>query len=716
MGILDMKTTRQTRFENVGALWALLAVAPAVAASQGADDPVDLGTLVLRNQEDATGPVDGNNNPPTVTGSKAPIPLNQVSQAASVLGRDDIERFNATRVSEALRYTAGVTSDVFGNDTDYDWLRIRGFQADQTGIYLDNAQNLSFAFGSFFIDPYTLERIEVLRGPASALYGGSNPGGIVNYVSKRPGNRVRELSFGLNDATAAWIEFDIGDDLGNGRAYRLTGRLEGGDKYDAFNNGLRGTFAPSFKLTTDAGTEITLLANLHAADEQHNGSTFLPYVGTVVPTAEFGFIDRDANFSDPDWDDYSRRQASVSAIVEHTFDNGFTFTGIGRVGVASVEERYFYPFGYSGFAAAPVDPQGTLALIAFEHDTLVRTVQTDLRYYGTIEAGAVSHDLLFGLDARIYDIDEVQASNFTDTNTVVNSTPPGTPTLNPPYQDATTRQRQLGLYFQDQLRWGDGWIGTFNIRHDIVDTEQDGAGSFSRDDSETSFRLALAREFQSGVTPYITYSSFFDPLIASPANGVTEPETGEQIELGVKWAPAGGNFSFAAALFDSDRQNVVSGAFPSFNQRGEVNSKGFEFEGRYDFGNGFALQGAATFLDAETTKDADPTLIGKSPTLIPESQISLLGTYEFAGSLDGLTIGAGIRYLGESFANEANTLSVSSATLYDLFASYQIRDGLSADFAVTNVGDERYVTACQTEFVCSYGSGREISFSLTASW
>src|SRR3546814_2807751 len=91
----------------------------------------------------------------------------EVPQSLSIVGREDIERFDSDSVSEALRYTPGVTTDVFGDDDDYDWLRIRGFQADQTGVFLDNAQNLSFAFGSFFIDPYALERIEVLRGPRS---------------------------------------------------------------------------------------------------------------------------------------------------------------------------------------------------------------------------------------------------------------------------------------------------------------------------------------------------------------------------------------------------------------------------------------------------------------------------------------------------------------------------------------------------------------------
>ncbi|MEM9582885.1 MAG: TonB-dependent siderophore receptor [Pseudomonadota bacterium] len=706
---------------RIGLAAALLLGTAITAVAQ--DEEVDLGILVLGTQEDATGPVGDDKNPPTVTGSKIPLQINEIPQSISVLGREQIERFNARRTSEALRYSAGVTTDVFGDDSDYDWLRIRGFQADQTGVYLDNAQNLSFAFGSFYIDPYTLERIEVLRGPSSALYGGSNPGGIVNYVSKRPGGRVRELTFGLNDAVAGWVEFDYGDDLGNGRSYRLTGRIEGGDKYDAFNSGFRGTFAPSFKFETDGGTEITLLANIHSADEQHTGSTFLPYNGTVTSTAQFGFIDPDANFSDPNWDSYKRDQASVSVIVERGFDNGFTFTGVGRLGVASVEERYYYPFGYSGFSLTPVDAAGTLSLIAFEHDTLVRTAQTDLRYYGQVTTGGVTHDLLFGLDARFYDLDETQASAFAGlTNTVVNPTAPGTPVLNAPYRDGKTRQSQIGIYFQDQLRWGNGWIGTVNLRHDRVRSEQtvrSGFGApFERKDNATSWRAALAYEFASGFTPYLSLGSSFDAKILAPSAGVTEPETARQVELGFKWAPEDAPFSLAAALFQIDRTNVVVGAFAPFNQLGEVRSRGLEIEGTYDFGNGFSVQGAATFLDAEVTADSNPALIGTTPTLIPKRQVALFAQYEFANghSLEGLSLGAGLRHRGKSYANAANTLSVPSSTLVDAFASYEIRDGLKANLSVTNLTDKRHVTGCQTAFVCSYGGGREVSLSVTSQW
>lgn len=670
-----------------------------------------LGTLVLETFEDSNSTESETaNNPGTATGSKVPLRLSEVPQAVAVLGRAEIEAFGAQSASEALRYTAGVTTDVYGDDKDYDWLRIRGFQADQTGTYIDNAQNLSFAFGSFYIDPYTLQRVEVLRGASSALYGGSNPGGLVNYVSKRPGGHVGEVSLGGNDAGRGWLEFDLGEEAGAGAAWRVTGRIEGGETYDALNEGFRGTLAPSVKMTTQGGTELTLLANYHRASEKHNGSTFLPYYGTVEKTAEFGYIGADQNFSDSDWDSYEREQATISAIVEHEFANGFTFTGIGRLGRAELEESYYYPYGYAGYAMTPQDADGTLSLVAFHHETTTETAQFDARYYGTIAAGGASHDLLFGVDARRYVIDEIQQSGF-GSNTVVDPSDPGTPSLGAPYQDGLSTQNQLGVYFQDQVRFGTGFIGTLNLRHDWVETERKGTGAFERSDSETSGRAALAYEFANGVTPYLTYSTFFNPIIVSPADGITKPETGDQWELGMKWMPEGGNFHLAAALFQINRNDVQTGNFfTGYDQIGEVRSRGLELEGGYAFGNGFSLRGQATWTDVEIMKDSDPTLVGNSPTLVPEFELALAGQYDFG---NGLTLGAGLRHTGESHANAANTLKVDSFTLVDVSASYAFGDGYEASLNVTNLGDKRHVTGCQTEYVCSYGAGREISVALT---
>lgn len=698
--------------------YAVASAQETAAQSQenGTGETLELAPItVLENQEDATGPVGDQNNPPTVTGSKIPVYASEVPQALTVLGQEDLKRFNATRVSETLRYTPGVMSDVFGDDNDTDWFRIRGFASEQDSVFLDNAQNKSYAFGSFYTDPYALERIEVLRGPSSALYGGSNPGGIANYVSKRPGERVRELVLGINDAVSGSAALDYGDKLENGQAYRVVANVQGGDKYDDFNSGQRATFAPSYKFTTNAGTEVTLLANLHIADEQHNGSTFLPYYGTVVGTSQFGYIDDDANFSDSDWDSYKREQFTASGIVEHTFDNDFTFTGIGRVGLASIHERYWYASGYTGYKNTPQDSVGTLALIGFEHDTLTRTAQTDLRYYGNKHTGAISHDLLFGLDARYYWLDQTQTW-ANGSNTVVGRSNPGVPNLGNPNVDNTTTQTQVGFYFQDQLKFGEGWIVTGNVRHDVAKTNQKGSSNYKRTDGDTSYRAAVAYEFNQGVTPYASYSTSFNPLIATPSDGVTEPEYGEQVEMGVKWAPDGSNFYLNTSLFQVHRDNYVTGTFGNYQQLGKVRSQGVELEGRYKFDMGLNLAAGATFLDMEILEDSQTSMIGKTPTLVPEHELTLRADYAFNGELDGWVLGTGVRHRGESFADNANTLVVPSSTIFDLYSSYELVEDTHLNLSVTNLADKRYVTGCQTATVCSYGAGREVKLTLQTTW
>ncbi len=123
-----------------------------------------------------------------------------------------------------------------------------------------------------------------------------------------------------------------------------------------------------------------------------------------------------------------------------------------------------------------------------------------------------------------------------------------------------------------------------------------------------------------------------------------------------------------------------------------------------------------TFLETEVTEDADPALVGTTPTLIPERALSLRADYTFQGNLDGVSLGLGLRHQGPSFTNTANTLEVDSVTLGDLYGSYEISDEVTADLAITNLTDERYVTGCQSEFVCSYGAGREVSLRATRRW
>ncbi|QDY70202.1 TonB-dependent siderophore receptor [Qingshengfaniella alkalisoli] len=701
---------------------ALLVPVQAVAQDEALVlQPINIS---VATDDDAIGPVEGLTNPATLTGAKTATPLSEVPQSVSVIGRDQIERENVTKVDEALRYSAGVFTQPFGDDSDTDWHFIRGFQSTAAGVYLDGLQNFSYAFGGFYIDPYTLERIEVLRGPSSVLYGGSNPGGLLNYVSKTPQGRVRETALGLNDFGTAWFNFDLGDDTSTG-GWRVTGRIEGGDKDDEFADGMRGVLAPSLLFTTDAGTEITLLANYTRVDENHSGGSFLPYVGTAAK-ADFGYIDTTANFSEPDIDSYDREQFHIGANVAHDF-GGWTLIESFRYGESHVQEDSLYAYGYLNFMPTPQDPDNELSRIRFEHDTKVRTVLSDTRVETTAVTGAVEHELLFGLDAKYYEIDQMQASG---SGTPISANHPqyGASQVDPvPYIDQKIEQTQIGFYAQDQLRWGDGWIGTLNLRHDTVHTEAGenkatGAEGYDRDNSEWSWRLGLAKELANGFTPYLSASTYFSPEVVTDAGGnMLTPETGRQYEVGLKYIPEDGRSSLTVSLFDIHRNDITQSAGydanfqPIYQQVGEVSSKGVEIEGFHDFGNGLSVRGSATKLDMTIEKDVNENLEGNTPFIVPETQAALWVDYAFAGDLTGLRAGAGARYQGESWADNENTAKVPSATLYDASVSYDWLDW-RANLAVTNLFDDDYVSGCQTVYSCGYGEGREVSLTLTRNW
>ncbi|HEY0034207.1 MAG TPA: TonB-dependent receptor plug domain-containing protein, partial [Devosia sp.] len=174
------------------------------AFAQG--QPLALGEIVVE--------ADGNSATvvTTTAGSKLAVAVTEVPQSISVVDRAQLDKLPGAKADEVLRYTAGVQPSTYGTDADFDWVRVRGFQADQTGIFQDNLPLYQFGFGSFLIDPFLLEQVEVLKGPASALYGGANVGGVINYLGKRPtGERLRSTEAGINSFGNAYFGFDIGD-------------------------------------------------------------------------------------------------------------------------------------------------------------------------------------------------------------------------------------------------------------------------------------------------------------------------------------------------------------------------------------------------------------------------------------------------------------------------------------------------------------------------
>jgi iron complex outermembrane receptor protein len=287
-----------------------------------------------------------------------------------------------------------------------------------------------------------------------------------------------------------------------------------------------------------------------------------------------------------------------------------------------------------------------------------------------------------------------------------------------PYIDQDLKRYQIGAYVQDRMEFGDGWIVTLNGRYDYVSTDADGLPSFTNHDGRMSGRAGIGYEFDNGVTPYVSASTFFNPLIATLGDSsFAKPETGVQYEAGVKYKPDFFDGLITASFFDLTKENVLTGPTFAYEQLGKVNSRGIELEMQANIAEDWKVTAAFTAYDLKIKENAsNEALIGNRPYLLPEQQASLFVEYKVPqGVLQGLTLGGGVRYIGSSFADEENTLKVPAVALADLKLGYE-KDNWGVDLNVTNLFDKDYVSGCQGVYTCGYGEGRKALLKIHTKW
>ena len=684
----------------------------AVAQAQ----PLALGEIVV----EADG--DGGLGVATTSGAKFPIAVTRVPQSVSVVDRQQLDKTPGAKADEVLRYTAGVQPSTYGTDADFDWVFVRGFQADQTGIFQDNLPLFQFGFGSFLIEPFLLDQVEVLKGPASALYGGANVGGVINYVGKRPtGERLRYTEAGINNFGNAYAGFDVGDANEAGDlAYRLTGKVSGGGWETKNAWDLKASLLGSVTWTPDAATSLTVYGQYQNGTLDHTSTGFLPYVGTVVDAAGGVRIPRNLNYGDPNFDSYDRRQAMLGYEFEHELDDTWTIRQNARLAGVALDEQYAYTYG--NLSAA-----NELDRAAFQHSTDILTFTIDNQIAGTVDTGNIEHSLLAGIDYKQVNYGAVQGSDSTFASAVrvprINVLNPTYGVVNPiisTYSADNISLRQLGIYAQDQLRFGN-LIATVNGRYDSVGIDLDNnlAGtSFSSNEGALTGRVGLGYEFDNGLTPYVSYATSFNPTIATNvANELLPTEKGRQVEVGVKYEPTFIDGLITASLFNITRENFAVAdplVFGKSVALGEVNMLGFEVEGQLNFDQ-VSLLGALTYLDAEVISSSNAAVIGKSPVQIPTLTAALGVEYAFDEAFEGLVLGAGLRFLGESWADDVNTAKVPAVALVDASLRYE-RDDWGVTLAASNIFDTAYVASCQSMTSCGYGAGRTVTLSVNKSW
>lgn len=687
--------------------------------------------------ETATSPVQEYVAKNSATGTKTDTPLRETPQSISVIGKEQIRDQGAQSLQESVRYTAGVAADTYGPDSRSDNIRIRGLDAP---VYLDGMRyNYGYYVNTIPYEPYSLERIDVLRGPASVLYGQSSTGGVLNLVSKMPQAERR------NEITAEYGSFDFkqikGDFTGPLTAdgkwlYRLVALGRDADTQVDFVENDRIMIAPAITFRPNSNTDFTLLGK-YQKDESGSTQQFMPHVGTRFASPQ-GFIPVNRFVGEPDNDRYDTESAYISLLANHKFSDALSIHQGIRYTETDNSYKSFYPApipaGSPLFPNAPfLDPsQRTMARVKFQDETQTNIFTSDTNLVAKFDTGPVQHKVLGGFDYSryseggrsgsalnltpfdLYDPVYGQTPFFVDLSSL---TPINDLTLS---ADNDISQEQIGLYVQEQARLG-RWVFIAGLRQDWVTNESKppfGAGPPDQKDEALTKRFGLMYDLFPGFTPYVSYSESFNPAPGTRvvSGDFAKPVEGEQVETGFKYEPAGRNFSIASAIFDIKEKNRVVTGFDiaqpnAADQIGEARIRGFEFEARGEVTDNIKIIASYTYLDTESVQGS-LAATGKRLESVPDHLATFWGIYTFnSGFFRGLSLGGGVRYIGQSW-DGFDVVDTPAVTLFDAMLAYDTPDwrwSLNA----SNLEDERYLTTCLGRGDCFVGQSRTITTGLT---
>lgn len=707
----------------------------------------------------ASGAVPGYVASRSTVATKTDTPIIETAQSISVVGRRQIEDQNALSINQALRYTPSVTTEQRGGagSTRLEQFYIRGFQAP---IFLDGMVLPGSRDAFPTVDPYRVERIDIIKGPTSVLYGQAGAGGIVNLTSKIPQFvRHGEIFIQGGDFNTVRGGVDVGGPipaeagpLADQFAYRLIASGWNADGPAVTTRVERAFINPSLTWRPSADTQLTVIGN-YQRDPFSGFYGGFPAVGTVFPR-NFGngivgrlpvdFYDGDRNFERSD-----RTQASVSYLFDHRFNEALRFHSAGRWLTSQGDYRSVY----SAFNTAngPFTSGPIISRSRGGTNVDIDALTFDNNVVANFDTGIFGHTALVGVDYR--SIETRTLSGPFPTAPSLNALAPNYFTNIPqvPFTaDARITAEQTGIYFQDQIKfdrlvltlggrydWARQTGPTRNLTTNAVTNQDVPAEAFTG-------RASLLYLFDSGIAPYVAYSEAFEPIVSGrifdPAFGaagrIPAPITSNQYEAGIKYQPPGTDILLTTAFFDIRRSNATNTdpANPSFVlQTGEVGVQGVEFEARANVTESLSLVGGFSFLDIRNTRDIGTTsndltgqqvpLVGRRPVLVPDTTASLFVDYRFTeGALAGLGLGGGVRYLGPSWGDPANTFKVPPSVLVDAVLSYDLKylnptlQGFQLQVNAQNLLDERYVTGCFSYSGCYYGLPRTVLATLRYRW
>lgn len=674
--------------------------APVQAQPQD-DAPASLETMTVEAAavpDSAAGPDSSIVARRTLTGSKTDTDVLDLSNSVSTVTEEEMRTRNVQGLEQAIGYTAGVAVDQYGGDDRFDYFMIRGFDGTSAGTYRDGLSRRTVNFTGGKLEPYGLQRIDVLKGSTSTLFGLNAPGGMVNAITKRP----LDYDFGEVYTTLGDDHTETGADFGgpideSGEwTYRITTKWQDAELSADETRDDRFYFAPALTWKPDDATSLTLLADYNK--RRGNASHAIPLGANIDPETFLG---------EPDFNDMDRFERNIGYLFEHDFNNGLTFRQNARYTHLDMDYRHVY-LG----AADPADSRDAY-VVAGERDQYAIDNQLQFDH----EFDGIKSRTLAGFD---YNNDEVnERSRFGSAGGIDINNPSycgaACVTLGAP---ADFRQKQIarGTYLQEELTFDDRWIVTMGGRFDEIKTDT-ADESFS--DHAFTKRAGLTWKALENLSLYTNYSESFEPPSSrSLIVGSAEPQEGKQYEVGMKYRPAT-NALVTLAAFDLTQENVVKQVSQNlYRQIGEVNVRGLELEGKLALSDRLNMTAGYSYWDAEIKEDGASGNAGNRPMLVPRHIASVWADYTIPGdsARGDLTLGLGTRFVGETYTDDANSDKSASYTLVDAMASYALTTDLDLAVNVTNLFDRDYLTYADTYNNGFYGDGRSILTTLRYHW
>lgn len=652
----------------------------------------------------------------SAAGTKTDVPLIETPQSVSVVTREQIEAQGADSLDQAFDYTPGIFSLGGGaNRRGSTGFTVRGFNVTGSAPLYVNGSKFPINSLSGAAEPFNYERVELVKGPASILYGQAAPGGIINLVTKRPtAEPLRELGVELGSYDRQQVTADFGGPIDSDGewGYRVTGLYRDSDSMVDYIPDDRVAISPTVVWRPSDSTTLTLLTSYYDNETVYDYGK--PFQGSALPNPN-GKIKPERFVGEPGFNRFDTTGYTVGYLFEHAFTEQLQF----RQNVLYFDyDSEYRDISTLRLSAGSNSRRIDRSAYTREDDDYGYSIDNQLQY--KLQTGRIEQTFLLGVDYSWREFERLQHSGTVGSLDVYAPVYGSPVTINPvPASHNVTESTQTGVYVQDHIKFDQHWVLLLGGRWDQADNESKNRVNGGKTDTDADAftgRVGMLYLFDSGFAPYISYSESFQPASGTDFFGNTfDPTTGEQYEAGVKYEPKNVNASVTLSVYELTQQNVSTADpdHPGFSiQTGEVRSRGVELEARASLADNLDLIGSYAKTDTEITESNGPDL-GRKLVSAPEDMASLWVDYTLSGGpADGLGLAAGVRYVGHSYNND-NSIKVDDYTLLDLAIRYQLQQWRFA-LNVKNALDKEYIASCT--FACFYGDERTVNLSAKYSW